>query len=154
MKNLQNKDGVDFQTMTAVGSIMMTRNLLKNTVDPAEFITKIRRFNFMNRCLGVSGIISRHMEAATIAPDGYGDWLPVAKDLKALGWFSEKSDDALAKILRDSWMDLMKPENGSFTPDELFGTITIPDSMPQPDYNCEPGPECDCDNCESAEDPE
>jgi hypothetical protein len=150
MAKTYQKDGKDVMSMTILAAVVFTRNLLKATIkDATEFCDKIRRFNFDTRVNAVANVVGYHMMKSTISSDGFGDWITVATDLKKTGYFSDTEPNDLAVILKTCWTDLINPENpaGGFSPDELYGTITLSEKY-QPPKACEG----DCEHCQPDED--
>jgi len=125
-KRSQNK--MEKSMVTMMAATIFTRNALRRTYqNDAEFTSKMRRLNFAHRAAVYGATLCKFMADGTIATDGIGDWLTVAQLLQENGWNKGQESDALAVILRDSWLEVLK---GGYLPEELYGTATVPESCP------------------------
>jgi len=128
--------------VTIMAAILFARNVLRRTYkDDAKFTAKMRRVNFPQRAFAYGGIICKYLDDATIATDGVGDWEQVAKSFQECGWNTDADTGELTTILRESWLEVLK---GGYLPDELYGTMTMPEHVPPCD-NCETDDETDED---------
>lgn len=118
----QETKGNHTMNLSILGSILVTREMLRATKEHGEFITKMQKPNFLQRVFSVATAIkmgsSEHGLNALFAAETLQNWQ----------WFSDLSPEVLAKLMIDA-IDTVK--NGGafkFNADELI----LPDAVEPP----------------------
>ena len=100
--------------LSILGSILVTRELLRATKEHDEFIAKMRKPNFLQRVMAVRTAIGMH-----------GTTEQAAQTLLDWQWFSDFSAEALAKLMTDAVDTVKDGKAFKFNADELI----LPDAV-------------------------